>query len=724
MNDAPTGRHPLNTGAHRRGLIRSVLHRSAVLGLAGRAQDDAAVAATGRRRFRPDIEGLRAIAVVLVVAFHAGIPGITGGYVGVDVFYVISGFLITGLLMDELERTGTISLRSFYARRVRRLLPLAALVLLAVAVGMQFFTPPVFRPTVRFDALSAAFYYSNWQFALESVNYLTLGGAQNPVLHYWSLSVEEQFYVAWPVLLVLAVAFRRGRGPGVRARCALVIAAIGGASLAYSVVRTSSQPAIAYFETTTRMWEFAAGAVIALALPQLLRTPRALAGLAGIAGLAAIAAAVATDGPTTEFPGLAALLPVMGAALVVAAGAGGSAFGVTRLLSVAPLRFIGTISYAWYLWHWPCLVFARTAHWAPTSGRIGWLATGGAVAISLALAIVTHVLVEVPARRAAWFAIAPRRVALLGGSATATAVIALVIFGGPFVLPSGDIGLIGGANASTIPAAATPLAAASSSPYAAMRGCHVGYSAEDVPSGCVFGATTARRTIVLVGDSHAAQWFPALELLARREHFRLIAWTKSGCPLAPGVHLYLPAIGRQYGECREWSANVLRRMHAMPRASLIIDARTSTYLPQVLSDDDDTVPRAIAARLWGAGFVAGVAGLQRDANRVVVLRDTPHAPQDIPACISWNPSHPARCNFARTRDGHSDDAEYAAERAAGIARAAYADPAPAVCGGAVCRAVVNGIITYRDDNHLTAAYSASIRRGLAQALSTTGRRAV
>ena len=154
---------------------------------------------------------------MLVVAFHAGIPGITGGYVGVDVFYVISGFLITGLLVDELERTGTISFRAFYARRVRRLLPLAALVLVAVAVGMQFFTPPVFRPAVRFDALSAAFYYSNWQFALESVNYLTLGGAQNPVLHYWSLSVEEQFYLVWPLLLVLAAAFCRGRGAGVRA---------------------------------------------------------------------------------------------------------------------------------------------------------------------------------------------------------------------------------------------------------------------------------------------------------------------------------------------------------------------------------------------------------------------------------------------------------------------------------------------------------------------------
>ena len=168
-----------------------------------------APAARATRPFRPDIEGLRAVAVVLVLAFHAGIPGITGGYVGVDVFYVISGFLITGLLVDEMERTGSIAFAAFYARRARRLLPAALLVLVAVSAGMLLFTPPVFRPQVRFDAISAALYYSNWQFALESVNYLTFGAAQNPVLHYWSLSVEEQFYLAWPLLLFAALRIRR-----------------------------------------------------------------------------------------------------------------------------------------------------------------------------------------------------------------------------------------------------------------------------------------------------------------------------------------------------------------------------------------------------------------------------------------------------------------------------------------------------------------------------------
>ena len=237
------------------------------LAVAGPRVDRARAQASPSRPFRPDIEGLRAVAVVLVVAFHAGFPAVAGGYIGVDVFYVISGFLITGLLVDELERTGSIAFAAFYGRRVRRLLPMALLVLVAVAVGMQFFTPPLFRPEIRLDAISAALYYSNWQFALNSVDYLGLDAAQNPVLHYWSLSVEEQFYLVWPLLLVAAVRLRRrGAGPSARIRLGAVIGIAGVCSLAYSLVATPAHPTIAFFATTTRVWEFAVGAGVARSL--------------------------------------------------------------------------------------------------------------------------------------------------------------------------------------------------------------------------------------------------------------------------------------------------------------------------------------------------------------------------------------------------------------------------------------------------------------------------
>ncbi|MEA2208816.1 MAG: hypothetical protein QOF54_1293, partial [Solirubrobacteraceae bacterium] len=648
------------------------------------------------------------MAVVLVVAFHAGFPAITGGYVGVDVFYVISGFLITGLLFDEVERTGSIDFAGFYARRARRLLPMAMLVLVAVAVAMECFTPPVFRPQVRFDAISAALYYSNWQFALESVNYLTLGAAQNPVLHFWSLSVEEQFYLFWPLLLLVAVRLgRRRTGASRRIRWGAVIAIVGGCSLAYSLIATPAQPAIAYFATTTRVWEFAVGAGVALLAPRLPRAPRAVAIAVGVAGLATVIASALAYSPTTEFPGTAAIAPVLGAAAVIAAGFAVPLGGVGRLLTLPPLRYVGRISYAFYLWHWPCLVFAATSRWAPPDGRIGWFATTVAVALAFALAAATHALVEVPMRHAAWLAASGRRVLLFAGAATATAILAVGIAGGPLSLPATSSGLLGGADTTVIaPTAVTPLDAQASTPYAALHGCHVGYSATAPAQACVFGDISARRTVVLLGDSHAAQWFPAVAELAVHEHFRLISWTKSGCPFTLGVHIFLPAIGRDYGECVAWQTAGVRRLRTMPRPAMIIVGRTSTYLPQVLTTEGDTTDSAQAGRIWGTGMARSMSALRQLTGRVVVLRDTPHAPFDVPACISWDPDAASRCDFRRPADGHSDDAEYAVEREAGVPLDVYANPTSAVCPTPVCPAVFAGEITYRDTNHLTAKFVA------------------
>jgi peptidoglycan/LPS O-acetylase OafA/YrhL len=673
---------------------------------------EAAPAGMGARLFRPDIEGLRAVAVVLVLAFHAGVPAITGGYIGVDVFYVISGFLITGLLIDEMERTGSIAFAAFYARRARRLLPMALLVLVAVSVAMLLFTPPVFRPQVRFDAISAALYYSNWQFALESVNYLTFGAAQNPVLHYWSLSVEEQFYLVWPLLLFAALRIRGRRArPHARVRWGVVLAVVGISSLVYSVIATPRQPATAYFATTTRVWEFAAGAAVALLVPRLVGAPR-IAGLgAGVAGLAVVVISAVVYSPTTEFPGTAAIAPVLGTALVVAAGVAHPLAGAGALLALRPLRFLGRISYSLYLWHWPCLVFARTAHWAPPDGQIGWIATTAALAIAFALAVATHALVETPMRHATWLAASRRRTALIAAVATSALVGTAIAGGALSILPSQSASA-GAAE----PPARTPAEALSSTAYTALHGCHVGYSATTPAPNCVFGDVRARRTVVLLGDSHAAQWFPALEELGVREHFRLVSWTKSGCPFAPGVHLFLPAIGRDYTECLAWQASVTQDLRALPGPAIVILGRTSTYLPQVLNPDGGQVEGAQAPAIWGAGMAAGVKTLRRLAARVIVLRDTPHSPFDVPACISWDPETPSRCDFPRALGGLADAAEYTAEVKAGVPREVYANPTSAACPASFCRAVVNGVITYRDDNHLTAAYVATRWRAFQSAL--------
>jgi peptidoglycan/LPS O-acetylase OafA/YrhL len=665
---------------------------------------------TASQPFRPDIQGLRAVAVLFVIAFHAGFGAIPGGYIGVDVFYVISGFLITGLLVDELERTGSIGFTAFYARRARRLLPMAMLVLVAVAVGMEFFTPPLFRPEIRSDVISAALYYSNWHFALDAVNYLGLDAQQNPVLHYWSLSVEEQFYLVWPLLLVATVRLRRhGPGPGVRTRLGAVIGIAGVSSLAYSLVATHAHPAIAFFATTARVWEFAVGAGVALLAPRLRRLPLPAAIVVGVVGLAAVVASAVLYRSTTPFPGTAAIAPVVGAAAIIAAGVAAPTSGVGAALSQPPLRYVGRISYAWYLWHWPCLVFARTARWAGPDGKVGWLVTALAVGVSFALAASTHVLVEAPMRRAAWLATSGRRVALFAGSATAVAILAVSVTAGA----ASRLGLQNEAHASTAATAMTAQDARASTAYAALHGCHLSFGATKPAVGCVFGRPGARHTVVLLGDSHAAQWFPALQKLAVRKRFQLVSWTKSGCPFTLNVHLFLPAYGRDYRECRAWQASVLRKLRALPRPAMIVVGGYANYLPEVLTAAGDHPAPARAGAIWGAGMAAADTVLHRFTNRVILLRDDPKAPSDVPACVSWDPSKSSKCDFPRA---HSDAAQYAASRKAGVPVGAYVDTTRVVCPDPVCHAVVDGTITYRDDSHLTAAYVATRWRQFAAAL--------
>ena len=614
------------------------------------------------------------MAVVLVVAFHAGFPAITGGYIGVDVFYVISGFLITGLLFDEVERTGSIDFAAFYARRARRLLPMAMLVLVAVAVAMEFFTPPVFRPQVRFDAISAALYYSNWQFALESVNYLTLGGAQNPVLHYWSLSVEEQFYLFWPLLLLVAVRLgRRRAGAGRRIRWGAVIAIVGGCSLAYSLVATPAQPAIAYFATTTRVWEFAVGAGIALLAPRLVRLPRIAALAAGAAGLAAVVASALAYSPTTEFPGTAAIAPVLGAAAVIAAGVAGPLTGIGALLSLPPLRFIGRISYACI-----CGTGRASSSRAPRAGR---RQTDRSAGSPPRLRSRSRSHSPSPPTRAGRVAVAARGLARCERSTTALfAGLATLAqswrWASPVVRsrsraecrarqrrherhrPAGRDAARG--------AVVDPLRRPARVPCRLLRDSACRALRVRRRQGAAHGRAArrlARRAVV-----------PALAELGVREHFRLISWTKSGCPFAPGVHIFLPAIGRDYTECLTWQASVVRDLRALPRPAIVILGRTSTYLPQVLRPDGDQTDPGQAPGIWGAGMAAAVTTLRHLAARVAVLRDTPHAPFDVPACISWDPDSAARCDFPRARPAASDDAEYAAERKAGVPRDVYANP--------------------------------------------------
>src|SRR4051812_43798713 len=345
--------------------------------------------------FRGDIQGLRALAVLLVLFWHARIPGVTGGFVGVDVFFVISGFLITGMLVGRLRRTGRLSLVDFYARRVRRLLPAAGLVLAVTLVLTALFLPRLRWTSTAWDVLAANLYSVNWRLAGQATDYLAQGSAPSAVQHYWSLSVEEQFYLVWPLLLIFAAFWARRRRQRLGLALGLTMAAVLVVSLGWSIYLTRVDPSRAYFVTTTRMWELALGGLVAVAMAQLARLPKYAGATLGWLGLGAIAVSALTFSGGTAFPGSAALLPTVGAAAILASGGGrGGRLGPALLFDTAPLRVIGAWSYSIYLWHWPLLVIAQT--------RFGPLPVPAQMAIaafSFLPAWLTYRYVENPIRR-------------------------------------------------------------------------------------------------------------------------------------------------------------------------------------------------------------------------------------------------------------------------------------------------------------------------------------
>ena len=377
------------------------------------------------RSFRPDIEGLRAIAVLLVVLDHAGVQVVRGGYVGVDVFFVLSGFLITGLLLREHERVGQVSLPGFYARRARRILPASTLVLVSTVAATFLLLGPNRAIRVATDGQWASFFAANVRLIEQGTNYLSAQLPPSPLQHYWSLAVEEQFYLVWPCLFWLVIAVTRGQR--LRPSLAGVLVGVIAASLAWSIWQTARSGTVAYFSPLTRAWELAAGALLAVAVPVVLRLPVRLGMGLSIAGVVAIVTAGLRFDSDTPIPGYAVALPVGGAFLTVAGGTIAPTRGLERLLATRPLQWLGKRSYAWYLWHWPVLAIA--------AGRIGHpltvLENVGLCLLALGVAAISFALVEHPIHRSSrllsrtpWLSVALGAVLVVGSFAATSALIA------------------------------------------------------------------------------------------------------------------------------------------------------------------------------------------------------------------------------------------------------------------------------------------------------------
>jgi peptidoglycan/LPS O-acetylase OafA/YrhL len=683
-------------------------------------------AAPGREH-RSDVQALRALAVSAVLLFHLWPDLVPGGYAGVDVFFVISGFLITGLIARELEATGRIDLLGFFAGRIRRLLPAAFLVLGAsLAVLVLFMPPVVWRANVEHIG-AAAFYSLNWALGLQQVDYLAASQAPSLVQHYWSLSLEEQFYLTWPLLLLAAVWLgglaRRGSP---RARMVVAVSVTGVLSLVLCLA-TTADAEVTFFSTRARAWEFALGGLVAL-LPALPVGPF-LARLLTTAGLGAIVTSFLLLSTRTVFPGWATLIPTAGTALAIAAGQVSDSGG--GVMSSRPVQWVGDHSYALYLWHWPPLV---ALPWI-VHGELDDAARVGVLAGTVVLAWVTKALVEDPVRTG-W-----RRRAMLWPSLGLAATGMSVLLLGTTAVNAAVADLEEQASAAVSSnvaqhkrcfGASALLDTSCHRPFSRPGGAKVAFASNDIEpmqNGCQLGlretseplwcewtaADDPTRTIAVVGNSFAIQLLPMLEQWVGRRPIRILLAARTGCL---GLTT-LPVVGQPAGDrCPVWSANVQSDLLAMDDLAAVVFADhedAATFLTGQSGPGQDALAGA------RTGVIRSLRSFRRAGIPTAVVQRPPgHPSQRVPECIAMSTSDYDPCAVPRgSVTGKSMLARLAAARPR-LTRLISLDPL--LCDAAECHVTVGGVVAYKDDVHLTAAFSRTLARPLAPVLRRLVRR--
>lgn len=639
--------------------------------------------------FFDDIAGLRGVAVLLVVLFHSHVPYLTGGFVGVDVFFVISGFLITGLLVREYERHERISLRGFFARRARRIIPPAAIFMPLLKVFKQ-----------ALDLLAAAAQVANWHFIQQNADYLAGAIDGSLATHFWSLAIEAQLYFIWPFLVIgagaLATRTRLRERLSVRWSVGIAVLVVSVASLVWAIVLTPTDPATAYMATYTRAWQFGVGGLVAIVLPVLARFGGLRAGgpvalVLGWAGLAGIVVAAFIVNAHTPYPGTAALLPTAGAALVIASGCAvgsGSVF-VGRLLATPPLKFLGRVSYAWYLWHWPAIVLYEAV-----VGSSSWPVLLAVSAGSLVLATISTLLFEEPLLR--------NRELKRNDSASISLGLTGVIAALAVTMTAGVI---------TVQVASRDTVANASLTYQSVFGTDSGeqsgpvtpnpFQAFDdrprpfeclIPVGdtaprenCVFGPANGI-PVVLFGDSHADQWAESIRNIGADHGWRIHQFTKAACPaqhLRPQSGIPDPYVK---ADCQEWREETLKRIAEVgPR--IIFVSSLSTYVPD----------RVVAEAAWTHTMIQ----LRNTGAKLVYIADTPYPGFQVADCISGSMDDWSKCEF------NFDDYPRIEPITDVVSRREYRDVTTLsvnnlLCEGNSCFAAHNKILFYRDDSHLTA----------------------
>jgi len=668
-------------------------------------------------RFRPDIQGLRAIAVSLVVLCHAGVPFMAGGYVGVDVFFVISGFLITGWLLSRADQVRRMPFAGFYATRARRILPAAALTLVATCIGAWYWQNSVRALSTLHDAVWAAFFAANVHFAQVGTDYFARDNPPSPLQNFWTLAVEEQFYLAWPLLLALALAVvARGRTTMDRVvmRRLSVLVAVGvGASLAWSVHETATDPTNAYFSTLARGWELGVGVLVAVSVPMLAGLSvwsRALLSWLGLGGIL-LSALIYTG--ATPFPGDAALLPVVSTALVIVGGLPpGPARGALVLLRHRPFQLTGDISYALYLWHWPVLVLAASRAGHPLSVPTNLLL----IALAYGLSVVTYRCYENPLRHAKRLR-APRLALVLWPASVTAVIVVVVLVASSLVTHAQAVARLttglhtaGASQTHHVPlrvrirlavaTAVTPQRERDPVPGALapsldrllhddfdLQGCEAGpHTTSRI---CHWGDRASSRRMIVIGDSHGQMWMPAFLDFADQSHLQLVPLIKDGC---------VPSLLGRGGDCSAWYSWVLGQVQRLHPSVVILSQFWSNWGPN----------NGVAA------VAREIHDLSPLTSRVIVIQDPPGRTEDAVDCLLAQHATLGSCTFPiNTRQ----QATYRAMNSAVHAAAAgYVRTLQWLCSAKRCPTVVGTIITYRDKHHITLTYARTLAQPMAREL--------
>nr|WP_272928974.1 acyltransferase family protein [Leucobacter chromiireducens] len=716
------------------------------------------------RPTRTDIQALRAIAVGLVILNHLWPDRLPGGYVGVDVFFVISGFLISTHLISQLMNTGRIAFAEFTARRARRLLPAALLVSLAALAGALLWLPAERWPRIANETFAATAYVENWFLAASAVDYSAQSEAATTVQHYWSLSVEEQFYLLWPLTLLglTMLLGRRARtlapapqpAPAFpRVGLLLAVSLLGVLSFAFAVWLTGTERSLAYFHTGTRVWEFMVGAAIALAAPAWARwLSRDGAGVTLVRGVAhwlafgLIGWSALTFSDTTAFPGPWAALPVAGTALILATGDRAPRWSPLVALRWRPAQWAGDASYSLYLWHWPLIVLAP----AVVSRELQLQDRVAILALTIVLAALTKRYVEDPGRTRLFRGARPRRtlwataasvvvVALLAGGVhvaaqqvTAQAARAAAEFERSGCFGAGALAPEAALDSPTDcgdPFGAAKLAPRGddNAPWYSPPECALAEQqilAEGQPSlvECDFsaarsdtaGSGTEAPLVWLVGDSHAEHWKAAVYDVARGNGWRVNSSMQGGCPIVDvdrvafrGVPDANPA---KATACRSWSAEVTERIRASDPALILV----STFTAQETVDDGSGRPQA--EQVADASARRFAQWRETGAN-VVVVRDVPYAEARLgPDCVELDLARAAACT-APASEVLPPDAVADAAAASPDPRVAAIDLSDRFCRADTCYGVIGGVPVFFDADHLARSYARSLAPALATELA-------